>query len=615
MHCVDKRFLNTENLFPGFYTVRYKQKEQVKALVDGLGTQLEATVVLKRNIKSQNWTEISESLPIVLSLVQNTDEHTRYEALLAINYICINYSSKISNYLMFKELEPVCIQILESEYLQLRLEGFKFLSIVLEKKFAEEYIKYLLLFEIYLELHVDEEAMAYIMEMVILMFEKIDESNLLKLTLQVCAILRVAVEQDLVLYCLSFVDKALAYESGKYAVTAIQNKLGESLMLHIGNGKCLENIIQILKKLSNFPEVLPVFKDSLAVFTGLLSNSSDLAKNFSSKILLQQSLQGFEYLENMINKNFIPILVKYLTSDDKNIKKDMILIAKSFFQQQLQHQIIELLENNVVNVLCRVIERDSYNQLEALEAMECLLNCGNEIFKSFADSCKLSRLLAQVGVQPELNGIASRILIRHYPGRPLPQANNFGQLAPANKFNALNTNNQALNSQTSINNIPVTANLPAVSSNVVNPVPVVMNNTPNTGFFLPQNTAINTPVPIPKKNNPRKAKQPVRPKPAKTTGAGKGKSGLSSAVTIFPPSRFHKKLRSTKLRVSKKAAVFLCGVLDYLCQEVLDVSKTAVLQSKRKTITPKDILLAVRQDYELDKLLINTILPESGNCS
>ena len=373
----------------------------------------------------------------------------------------------------------------------------------------------------------------------------------------------------------------------------------------MANEKTFTKAFNLLKILAEYNEMNPVFKDALIVIVGLLNHFNDEAKHFASKVLVQQACLGFEYLENMINKNFIPTLVILLTSQDKKIKNDMILIVKSFFRQQLQHQIIELLENNTVSVICRIIERDQDNANDALECMEFLLNGGNEIFKSFADSCRFSRLLTQIGNQPQFNLIARRILERHYPKAPLPSI--------------INVNNGMPNTQTA--SFVNTATVPqGPTPLVVQSNPVITNQQTTPVITNQQTTPVITnqiipPSPLPTKNpknshfSHNTANKAVNKGKTLKAGVLKRKS-----VTIFPPSRVYKKLKLSRLRVSKKAAVYLCGVLDYLCSEVLDLSQTSATHSKRKTIKPKDILQAIREDSELDNLMKDAILAETGHC-
>ena len=65
-------------------------------------------------------------------------------------------------------------------------------------------------------------------------------------------------------------------------------------------------------------------------------------------------------------------------------------------------------------------------------------------------------------------------------------------------------------------------------------------------------------------------------------------------------------------RVSEGAAVYLAGVLEYLTAEVLDLAGDSVVQNKRKIIKPRDILLAIKADTELSKLLSDVIVSRGG---
>ena len=636
MYTIDKRFPNTSNLFPGFYSVRYIQKEQLTELANDPNRALELALVLKRNFKTQNWTEISENVPILLKLVKNEDEQVRYEALLSIKYVCINYDSNISYYQVFKELGNTIEISLNSEYKELRLEMFKLLSITFEKRFADDYIPFLDPFDKYLEIHVDEEAMTYIMEILLGMFDKLSEEMVLKFMFQVCGIIEKAVENDLIEYCLNYLNRIIDYKLGKFCVQAIQKKLGFSLINLLGNPKFFDTAFKMLQRLSQYPEMVPVFKDAICFVIGLFYNQPIEVKHFASSVMVIQAAQGFENLENLINKNFIPTLVSFLTTDDMKIKNDMILIVKSFFRQQLQHQIIELLENNCVNILCRIIERDKQNRANALECMEVLLNGGNEIFKSFADSCRFSKLLVQIGIEPESNEIATRILKRHYPKAPLPPVNNqtiaqgiFAPLPPK-----VDKNQQSANPHPVFANTVLT-NHPPLGQPAIAPANNLNINSINAGSIvnpIPQGNNLQTPInqtnipttkknkPTPKKNKQKKAHVTTKSnqKAYKQTkiilkGAGKvkGKASKGNAVTIFPSSRIYKKFKETRLRVSRKAAVYLCGVFDYLCSEVIQLAKP--LLKERKIIKPQDILQALKFDYELDKLIDKVILPESGN--
>ena len=65
-------------------------------------------------------------------------------------------------------------------------------------------------------------------------------------------------------------------------------------------------------------------------------------------------------------------------------------------------------------------------------------------------------------------------------------------------------------------------------------------------------------------------------------------------------------------RITEGAAVYLAGVLEYLTAEVLDLAGDSVEQNKRKRIKPRDILLAIKADTELSKLLSDVIVSRGG---
>ena len=50
-----------------------------------------------------------------------------------------------------------------------------------------------------------------------------------------------------------------------------------------------------------------------------------------------------------------------------------------------------------------------------------------------------------------------------------------------------------------------------------------------------------------------------------------------------------------------------------MCAEVLEISGNAAIQAKRKRIKPRDIMLAIRDDEEINKLVSkNTVFCQSG---
>ncbi len=102
-------------------------------------------------------------------------------------------------------------------------------------------------------------------------------------------------------------------------------------------------------------------------------------------------------------------------------------------------------------------------------------------------------------------------------------------------------------------------------------------------------------------------KKSAAKKGAKSAGSAK-KSGL-----IFPAGRVGSMLRKGRFarRVSRSAGVFLAATLEFLTQELLELSsKTVAAGAKR--ISPRSILLAVRHDADLGSLLNNVTISRGG---
>merc|ERR1712188_176253 len=106
-----------------------------------------------------------------------------------------------------------------------------------------------------------------------------------------------------------------------------------------------------------------------------------------------------------------------------------------------------------------------------------------------------------------------------------------------------------------------------------------------------------------------------RGKRGKGGKGGKGtKSKTSRAGLTFPVGRITRYLRNGRYsnRVSPGAGIFCSAVLEYLMAEVVELAGNACADNKRKTISPRHLMLAVRNDEELSQLFAKTVIPGSG---
>jgi len=76
------------------------------------------------------------------------------------------------------------------------------------------------------------------------------------------------------------------------------------------------------------------------------------------------------------------------------------------------------------------------------------------------------------------------------------------------------------------------------------------------------------------------------------------------AGLFFPVGRIHRYLKASHDGpVSKDAAVYVAGALEYLTNEVLELAGHEAHGLKRKTITERSISLAFQKDEDLNKVL------------
>ena len=94
----------------------------------------------------------------------------------------------------------------------------------------------------------------------------------------------------------------------------------------------------------------------------------------------------------------------------------------------------------------------------------------------------------------------------------------------------------------------------------------------------------------------------------------KSKTKSNRAGLQFPVGRIHRMLRKGNYadRVGAGSAVYMAAVLEYLAAEVLELAGNAARDNKKARINPRHILLAVRNDEELNKLLSSVTISQGG---
>ncbi|CAM8879106.1 unnamed protein product [Rhodiola kirilowii] len=106
-------------------------------------------------------------------------------------------------------------------------------------------------------------------------------------------------------------------------------------------------------------------------------------------------------------------------------------------------------------------------------------------------------------------------------------------------------------------------------------------------------------------------------------GAGGRKGGGSRKASVtrsakaglqFPVGRIGRFLKKGRYaqRVGSGAPVYLAAVLEYLAAEVLELAGNAARDNKKSRIIPRHLLLAIRNDEELGKLLNGVTIAHGG---
>ena len=91
-------------------------------------------------------------------------------------------------------------------------------------------------------------------------------------------------------------------------------------------------------------------------------------------------------------------------------------------------------------------------------------------------------------------------------------------------------------------------------------------------------------------------------------------SKSSKAGLLFPVGRIAKYLKQGEYskRINDLSAIYMCAVLEYLVAEVIELSGDVTKKYKKKRITPRHILLGIKNDTELNLFCNNVIIAFGG---
>jgi len=99
----------------------------------------------------------------------------------------------------------------------------------------------------------------------------------------------------------------------------------------------------------------------------------------------------------------------------------------------------------------------------------------------------------------------------------------------------------------------------------------------------------------------------------KSQKAGNKSRSIKAGLT-FPVGRLHRHLKEGQFakRIGVGAPVYLAAVLEYLTAEILELAGNAARDNNKVRIVPRHIMLAIRNDEELNKLLSDVTISNSG---
>jgi histone H2A len=389
-----------------------------------------------------------------------------------------------------------------------------------------------------------------------------------------CRILAAFSDYPLITRSLSLLEMFLSTKAPQWLQAAIEGNVFGIIFNLSGypDDSIKISALNLLRGFSHIAELQrEVQSRGLLMLIRLLSNPIDGLRTAAAEILNEGARGSLDTRNSLILWNFAPALTEVLSGQYADVKDSMLEVLLMLLRDNQQANLDELIENNIITVLCRMTERDLQHRGNALQCIQVLVELRNPLYSAILNSCRVDRLLDNVRGQGGQHGAtASEVLRLNFP--------KFSHLAPV---------------------APIVLAPPTAT-----PPPTIVAPQPPTVPSPAIRPSLTATQRTRKQRAPR-SKGKVSTKPTRNTVSTK--AGL-----LLPISRIDRELRKTKYRVSRSASVYCTAVLEYLTAEVLHMASIITRSASRLRITPRDLLDAIRGDDELSVLVKATVLPESG---
>ena len=368
--------------------------------------------------------------------------------------------------------------------------------------------------------------------------------------------------------------------------TAYEAEIIPILLIYIGNpsGEIKQRTMTALLAFKDAPyAVEPLATQGIGnLMSGLVCFTDLTLRKMTVDILTAISAAKAEYRDSLITHNFAPICISLLTSQDAALKPNILHLLSLILHDHQKQHIDELVENNLISVLCRIIQREDGLRGKALECVEEILDTGgvDGMYKAIMKECQIIRMLINLRNSQEQE-VVERILRKHFPNKAA---------APSLKPSGFNPS-------------------PGLLANAqLFPVPLPPRQAPVPPTPVPPQPPVAQPVPPPVLPQTLPATS-ARPTKGKLPHRRHRKTMTLLSGLVFPVPKLYRRLRLTGYKVSRRAAVFLTGALEYVAAEVLECSGRVVKNNRRRRIQPVDIRDALRGDEELDRLTKKVLMP------